>query len=618
MRKKFVYFVFVPFLVVAVVVYLFIDSWVEAGLEYAGDKAVGAKVEIDGLHLTLFPLGIRWTRLQVTDPNDGWKNVAETGTVRFAMDAGQLLRGKYIIETMEVNELILGTRRTTDGSIPKPPKKEPPPGAPAPFVTQAQAALDKTVEKTPMTNLNLFAAGINVDSLVKALDIRTLPLLDSVRAQAQSLSRQWDAAAADFETSKARLTDIEAGIKSINTSQLNTLPAITSAISTVDNAVKGVNEIRTTFDARRASLTSDVGALTASAGRIEQVLGDDFTRLKGMARIPNLNTAGIARLLVGDEMYQRALSYLHWVDLAREKIKTYHPKPEYESPPRMRGQDIQFPVERAYPKLWVKKILVSGGTDSAGTGESIHARGEIRNITNDQTITRVPISASLEGTEGGGRAFTLTAVVDRTKDVPFDEYAASLGGVPVKQFSLGKEDFLAAKITDARMTSKVKITVPGNAFDANTAMSLSRFTVNFAGPPKNTLGRIVRDVLSGINAFEVQLRLWTTPKGFDVALATDLDDAIAKRVQMVLGAELTKLQQSLKAKLDAVVSAKRAEVEKLVAEKRALIERQLSTYQGLLSDKLAMVESKKKELTDRLEKEKKGKVKDILKGVLKK
>ena len=119
MRKKFVYFALIPVVLIGILLYFFLDGWIESGLEYAGGKIVGAKVEIDHLRLTINPIGMEFSRLQVTDPNDGWKNSFETGKVKFALNFGQLLRGKYIIETMEVNDLILGTKRTSDGSFPK-------------------------------------------------------------------------------------------------------------------------------------------------------------------------------------------------------------------------------------------------------------------------------------------------------------------------------------------------------------------------------------------------------------------------------------------------------------------------------------------------------------------
>jgi hypothetical protein len=209
-------------------------------------------------------------------------------------------------------------------------------------------------------------------------------------------------------------------------------------------------------------------------------------------------------------------------------------------------------------------------------------------------------------------------VFDRTKEVPNDDYEASLGGVPLSEFNLGKEDFLSAKMVDARMTSSLRVTVPGSAFDANARTTLSGFRLAFASEPKNMIEKIIREVLLDIHAFEISFRLWNTGGTFDLALATDLDTKIAERVSAVLGAEFTKAQNELKSKLDAVIDGKKAEVMKLVGDRTADVQKQLGAYQSLLNDKLALADAKKKELTDRLDKEKNGKVNDVLKGLFKK
>jgi hypothetical protein len=132
------------------------------------------------------------------------------------------------------------------------------------------------------------------------------------------------------------------------------------------------------------------------------------------------------------------------------------------------------------------------------------------------------------------------------------------------------------------------------------------------------LETIIRDVLSDINAFEISFRLWNTGGNFDLALSTDLDTKIAERASAALGAEFAKARDELKSKLDAVIEGKKTEVMKLVADRTADVQKQLGLNQSLLNDKLALADAKKKELTDRLDKEKNGKVNDVLKGLFKK
>jgi len=619
MRKKFVYFVLVPVIALLLVVYLFVDRWVESGLELAGEAIVGAKVEIDHLSVTLSAVGIKWERLQLADANDPWRNMFETGKVQFAINFGQLLRSKYIVETMEVNNFILGTKRTTDGSLP--PSKRPidTSSASGPsFVSMAQEAVGKSVEQSSPINLDLLRSGVNVDSLVKALDIQTLKRVDSLRAQTVAASKQWDQTVDDFENSKKKLAEVEARLRAINPADLKGIDNITAAISTVDNSVKTVNDVKNTFNSRTSAIEADITKLSGSVSTLDDVAKEDLRHLLSMAHLPDLNTTGIARLLVGKEMYDRALTYLHWIDVARSKIPKRGQQEKDQDPPRMRGQNIHYPVERAYPKFWVQKILLSGGTDSTSTADYIRANGEAKNITNDQAVTGVPLTIALEGTQAGKRAMSLGALFDRTKEAPYDEYKASLTGVPLAEFRLGNPNFLPTRVTDARLNSLVKVTVPGNQFDLRTTLTFTSLKVQFINEPKNKVESIVRDVLRDIHGFTVNLRLWNTGKNIDMSLATDLDEQIAAKVKGVLGAEFTKLQNDLKSKLDATIAAKRKEFEDFYAAKRDVAEKQIAALKAQIDQQTSALDAKKKELTDRLEKEKKGAIDKTLKGILKK
>ena len=618
MRKKFVYFILVPFIICTVVVYLFIDRWVEAGLELAGESIAGAKVEMDHCVVTLSPIGIRWDRLQVADANDPWKNLFETGRVQFALDFGQLLRGKYIIQTMEVNNLILGTKRTTDGSLPAAKRAAETPASSGPsFVETARDAVGKNIEEALPLNPDMFKAGLNVDSLVKALDIQTVKRIDSLRSQTLAASKQWDAASVDFESGKKKLTEVEANLKAINPSQLKGIDNITAAIATVDKSVNTIKEVTDSFNSRKASVESDITRISGSVSTLDDVAKEDLRHLESMAHLPDLNTTGIARLLIGKEMFNRALTYLHWIDVARAYIPKHSQQQKDPDPPRMKGQDIRFPVERGYPKFWIQKVLLSGGTDSATSGDFIRAKGEAKNITNDQSVTGVPLTIALQGTEAGVRAMTLNALFDRTKDTPYDEYKASLSGVPLAEFRLGNSGFLPARVTNARMNSSVIVTVPGDKFDMNATLSFSGFAMQFDAAPKNKIESIVHDILQEIKGFTVTLRLWNTSGKVDLALATDLDDQIAAQVKGVLGKEFTKAQDDLKAKLNATIAAKRKEFDDLYAQKKGAIEQQIAGVKGMIDQQTSSLDAKKKELTDRLNKEKQGVIGKTLKGILK-
>jgi hypothetical protein len=81
---------------------LVVDRVIQGVIEKAGTKAVGAKVELGAADLTLFPLGLTLSRLQVTDPDEPMVNVVEVARIAGSLDGLNLLRRKVIIKEMAV------------------------------------------------------------------------------------------------------------------------------------------------------------------------------------------------------------------------------------------------------------------------------------------------------------------------------------------------------------------------------------------------------------------------------------------------------------------------------------------------------------------------------------
>lgn len=619
MRKKYILYLTIPLVLIFLFVYFFLDKIVENNLEEAGEEIIGAKVEIDNLRISFIPVGIEWDAMRIANPNSTWENLFETKKVKFQMDANQLLRSKYIIETIEVHNLIIGTKRTTDGALPAGKKRQSIiSSAERNFTSLAEATLKKTLGANPVFDINKLKNGFNPDSLIAAFDIKTIKNIDTLKKKVDKAVVQWNGIKNDYEKTKNRIVEIESGIKAINVNELTNAQSIISAVTTVDNALKTVNEVTASINKTGNTAANIVNTAAASIDSLDNFVKSDYERLKNAARIPTISTLGVAQLLVGAEMYERIKKYLYWVDMARSNIKKYTPEPEIEKPARFEGQDIKFPVEKGYPKLWIKNVLLTYGDDSKPVISELRAKGEAKNITDNQHVTGLPMTVALEGAMDNQRKLSLTGLFDRRKNVPVDEYTATLAGVPVGEFKIGNSDFLPSSIKDAVMTSSLKISVPGNNFESKIRFDLSKVLVQFQSAPKNLAESIVQEVLKGINSFNVELRLWSTGGDFDIALATDLDEKISKQLTNVIGKEFQKLQDDLKTKFNSFIQQKKSEFEKMYASKIDDIKKQIDGYQSLITDKTALIEAKKKELTDRLNKEKNNFIEDKLKDIFKK
>nr|WP_319776185.1 TIGR03545 family protein [uncultured Sphaerochaeta sp.] len=618
MKKKVLYMVLILLSVFLVILYIFHNQWIESGLELAGEEIIGAKVEIDNLNVTFSPIGIEFTRLQIANPQDAWQNLIETDSVKFEMDAGQLLRGKYIIDEISLKNLSIGTKRATDGSVSKEVKDRAIFGGDKfTFSKLADDALKNLITTTPLFDIAKLKKGFNADSLLAILDIKSLKHADSIKSIVKGLESEWNNIKTDFESSKQKLALVEQQVKAIDVNNLKDIQNITNAITTVDNAVTTVNEISSLVKNRSVSVQDGVSSLTSSIADIDDVVKSDFAKLKDMARLPSFNSDGMAQMLVGTEMYKRTMGYLNWVDFARESVQDDTPETEKEkNPPRMKGQDIPFPT-KGFPKFWIKKASLSANSEKYIDSSLFSASGSLLNLSDNQKLTGEPVTINLSGAYRNLRSLKLKAIMDRRNDIPEDNYEAQFNGVPIANFVLGKSDFLPAKISSALMNTKINVKVPGNKLDAKIELDLKDLVISLDREPKTVAEDIVYRVLKGINGLNIGMRVWNTSGEMKMALSTDLDEKISNEIQKILGEELTKLQNRLKAEFDAKVMPQINKFKNDAEAKINEITGGLGSYQSLITDKLGIVDNKKAELEAQLEKAKKGFLDDKLKGLFK-
>jgi uncharacterized protein (TIGR03545 family) len=618
MRKKFILFVLIPLLVMALVVWFFIDRWLESGLEAAGEALVGARVEIDHLHLSLLPLAIRFDRLQVASTDDSLANLFETGTVHYGMDMSQLLRGKTIIDIIQVSELVLGTRRNSSGFLPLDERARESFQAKQYFTEMMDDVLQRTKATTPLFDPALWRGSMNIDSLIKAQNFRSLALIDSLKRATATASVQWDSTLAVLNKGKADLEEIKTSVQQINPKELKRVDEITSAIATVDKALKTFEELRRSGDERYKAASGSVQQLATSVGTIDEAVAGDMRQLLAQARLPDLNTMNLAELLVGPTILTDAKKATHWIDITRHLVQRYKPAPELEKPKRWRGQDIHFPVQRGYPEFWIKQIRISGGTDKKQHQEYIHLQGTINNYSSDQHLAGEPFSVELQGSRGDHFSASLSVLCDRRTETSYDQYKASVSGVRLGGMPLGKADFLPAVCHDAELSANLAVTIPGQSFSTEGKLALRSLHLAFQQEPRNIGERLARDVLAGVNSIDAGFKIWQADKGLEVAFKTDLDEQFLAGIKRVLGAELIKMQNQLREGAEKEFAAKRAEFEKYFALKKDEVQKQLDGWQNQVNEIKRLGDEKRKELETRLAQVKKGAVDQVKDKLFKK
>jgi uncharacterized protein (TIGR03545 family) len=618
MRKNFVFFVLIPLLLFLVIAWFFIDRWIESGLEFAGEAITGSCVEIDHLDLKLSPIAVRFERLQVASTTDSLANLFETGRVKYVMNFAQLLRGRTVIDSMEIKDLYLNTPRTTSGFLPGKRRDR----LSGTFGRENfQAVMDELLQRvkgsTPLFDPALWRGKVNVDSLIRAQKFQTLTLVDSLRGLTATSTAEWDTTLKVVQEVGRKLEEMKSRLLAIRPAELKTVEDVTRAIATVDGARKSYAELNAAFSERYKSLSGKVEALSGAVATLDDAVKADVRQVLSLARLPDINTMGLAELLIGEKVITDAKKVAGYVDQARTLAARYSSPPLYEYPERLKGQDIPFPVTRGYPDLWIRQVRISGGAGSQSRNY-LRLSGTVRNISSDQKIAGEPLGFALDGAQGDELRLHISGQIDRRTEVPSDRFAAHLSGLRVPAFQLGKADFLPAIAAAPLLAADVEVTLPGAFFTVQGDLRLRALTLSFATEPRNIGERLAREVLSGVTGLDAGFKLWRGGEGVNASFTTDLDNQFADGVRRVVGAELTKLQNQLKERVEKEVAGKRLEFERYYAAKRDEVQKQLEACKTLVEENKKMLEERRKELEARLEEVKKGAVDKVMDKILKK
>ena len=467
MRWKGIIFLLVLFALIFIVAWLFTDKLVEKELESVATYVNGAKVEIDDLEISFTDLYIRWNRLQITNPRQTMSNRLETGKCELDFEFWPLLSDKFIVESFAMTGIRTNTAREKDGKI---NKKEA--AAQSGVLTNTARYLEREVSAQVAPQLTGLKKKANVDSLLSLLDIQSVNKINNLKQHSDSVYTGWEQKLNTLTIEKDA-KEAESQIKSIDVNQLKTADQILAASTKVDNVYTLIKTNATELNKIKSDLKGDFSSIQSQIGQIDDWIKDDYTRALSLAKIPRINAETIGKLLFGRRVVDQINGYLDYIALARKYSSGQDKeKPEKQSPPRLKGQNIYFYNKNARPDFWIKKINISGLTENEVSWE-----GKVSDIVSDQRQIGKTTNISVGGGKAGGMNISLTGLLDYLNDQPAESFKLVYSGFSLANMNLSKSSLLPNKIANG--TGAVRTELDINADEINGALSFSGTKMKF-------------------------------------------------------------------------------------------------------------------------------------------
>jgi len=533
---------FVLIVSVTAAIWLFLaDTIVERTIEVAGSRLAGAMVELDKADLTLSPLGLTLTGLQVTDREEPMKNLFEIERSAFLMDPGSLLHGKININEMTIDGVRLATPRKSSGALEKSVKEK----------ISGKREVDKTTASVVKEKLALPSLDLpDVNDILEREELETFKEIETAKAAISSGEERWKKRL-DELPDQDKIKGYDRRIKEIEKSFKKGLKGVLSGTKDLEKLKKDIDSDLKNIKEAKRDFDRDLKNLKGIVKDIERAPERDIERIKEKYTLSTEGLSSFTLLLFGDKAGEWAKQIAAW----HERLGPYIERAmegkdgaEAESKPeRRKGTDVRFREYQPMPDLLIKRASV---TLSVPAGD---IKGSIRDISDNQVLTGRPITYDFSGEKLKGiQSFSLKGEVNALdKSGTVNRAKLNIRGYELDKITLSKGGDFPISIARAVAGFDVDAVIKGGSLDASFKGNFNSVEIESGRNGKmKSMERSFSQALSEVKEFSMKGKVSGTIDDPKVRLSSDLDSIIKRAVGKTVENERKRLERELKAAVE--------------------------------------------------------------------
>lgn len=549
--------------------FLLIDRAIKEVIEFGGTKAVGAKVDLQKADLSLSPLGLTLSNLDVTDPDSPMTNMVHVDSIAFLMDFGKLLLGKVIVNEMTIDGIEIKTVRNKSGALKK-----------------IKTGEKEKAEKAPATKSKakpyLSLKTVDTKKILEAEELETVLRINSFDKLLKMKNKEWQNTIKELPDDK-KIKEYDKRFKEIQKGLKGGPQKILKALDSAQRLQKDIEKELKSIKKASKDLKKDLKKIKAELKEIEGLPNKDLARLQSKYSLSPKGLSNLSLLVFGNKLDSFINSSLAWYEKVKPYLERAMEKDEADKKPsRSEGANIKFREFNPSPDFLVEKSRL---TLKIPAGEM---KGEVRNITDNQLITAVPISFAFSGTDlKGMESVRLNGEIRRTDpSSPVENAILKIKNYDIKDVVLSDSGDFPVTLARAQTDMEVTFNHKEGRFDAEFDAEYNNVLFS-AGTTEgaSTLTLALASALSDVKRFKLKGKASGKSDDYKVKLSSDLDTVLKDAVGKMIKKESDRFVSDLKKAIDSEV---KGPLKKLKAEAAKLggSDKELSSKLKALKDQL--------------------------------
>ncbi|MBI4375534.1 MAG: TIGR03545 family protein [Elusimicrobia bacterium] len=522
---------------------LFLDPWLKWALIRAGQIAAGAKVEIAAVDLSLLRGRLSIESFAAANKSEPMKNLLEFERAVFQLDPSAGLRGKIVIPEASLSGLRFSTERKTSGALPA--SRRPPS-----FIEKAVQKEFSTLKESAIGNIG------KAKNVAVELDPRQLASLKSLEESDSKLSQT-----ADRWKERLQASKIEGEIRQVQTriQELqkggNSPAEIARKVELTRQTQERIRSLLAEVQSSKKALDEEFDLIRGGIQKAQDLKNKDLGQLLSAAGLPSLDPESLTRRLLGPAAYQKLSTALYWIDWARKKNASPASRAS-QKPPRRRGVNFEFPLEKTFPDFLLAKASLSGTLNSLFQGQDMRLEGTVSGATSNPPLYGKPLKISLRASSsGGGPSMGLEGLLDQTRPGGPTELSFSYKGLSLAGATLGDSE-LGAAVKKGVADLNGTIRVAGEDWKGQVLIQARAVSLQPRLKLEGQANRYAAAALGSVDRFSARVGFAGKPDDLSFSLSSDLGSAVAQGLQRAFSDELAAQRKALEAKLSALYAPK--------------------------------------------------------------
>jgi uncharacterized protein (TIGR03545 family) len=551
----------IPFIIVVGTIILFnlflLDSTIKKAIEFAGEKVNGAEVNVGNVNTSFGDLKIKVTNIEFTNKDKPDLNKVQIGSMDFQLMWDALLRGKFVINMANVNNILINTKRSRPG-----------------FVTPVDENGDSESNKAAKEMLgkakkefegNVFGdiAGVlaggstgdvagNIEGTLeskKRFDELGIELKEKEKLLAKDLSNL---------PKKKELEALQTRLKKIRWKDLGNLLKAPGVLKEADNLNKDIKKALKSYDTAGKNFNKSIKDIDSSYKEAEALIQKDIESVSKRMNLPKLDQKSIAKMLFGNEVLSKVSEAKKYQTLAQKYIPPRNAKVKKVKPKRGKGTNYSFGTPNSYPLFWLKLAKIDSKNDQG------RVEGKIENVTNDQKITGklTTINVEADFPKEDIRDISGKISIDH-RDEPKAVVSGRVGNYLVKNKALSKSSDATFIIDKSNASSTFQGTLkPESAvLVINNKFRNIKYITKAKSP---AVDEVLRDVAKKNSLLTLDAKVKGKWDSLAFDIKSNLASAIESSVRSLVREKITAAQNKIKADIEKQISSSRAAVDKQV------------------------------------------------------